>query len=166
MNEVYFGKVAAELNLPPRNVAATARLLAEGATVPFIARYRKEATGSLDEVAITGIRERLIQPRGAGPAPRIHSEITRGTQPADRRTENRHRARPKTLTALEDIYQPYRPKRRTRAMIAKEKGLEPLADLLFNSQATVESSGRSAGFCGCGQRGGLGRRRPWPARAT
>src|SRR5512140_1095290 len=60
MNEVYFSKVASELSLELRQVAATARLFAEGATVPFIARYRKEATGSLDEVAITAIRERLV----------------------------------------------------------------------------------------------------------
>src|SRR5512140_2491436 len=60
MNELYFTKVAGELKLQPRQVAATARLFAEGATVPFIARYRKEATGSRDEVAITSIRERLL----------------------------------------------------------------------------------------------------------
>ena len=60
MNETYFTKIAGELNLRPTQVAATARLFADGATVPFIARYRKEATGSLDEVAITSIRERLV----------------------------------------------------------------------------------------------------------
>src|ERR1700761_5818663 len=60
MNEVYVKKIAEELKIQPRQVAATAKLFAEGATVPFIARYRKEATGSLDEVAVTTIRERLL----------------------------------------------------------------------------------------------------------
>src|SRR5512138_3701913 len=61
MNETHIGKIASELKIAPRQVAATARLLAEGGTVPFISRYRKEATGSLDEVAITAIRDRLAQ---------------------------------------------------------------------------------------------------------
>src|SRR5580765_4740501 len=60
MNETHITKIAGELKVQPRQVLATARLFAEGATVPFIARYRKEATGSLDEVAITSIRERLL----------------------------------------------------------------------------------------------------------
>ncbi len=60
MNEAHIIRIAGELNVQPRQVLATARLFAEGATVPFIARYRKEATGSLDEVAITSIRERLL----------------------------------------------------------------------------------------------------------
>src|SRR5260221_11879733 len=64
MNEVTFSRIAGELKLQPRQVAATARLFAEGATVPFIARYRKEATGSLDEVAITTIRDRLANLAG------------------------------------------------------------------------------------------------------
>ena len=61
MNEAYVGKIAGELKVGPRQVAATASLLNEGATVPFIARYRKEATGSLDEVAIAAVRDRLAQ---------------------------------------------------------------------------------------------------------
>jgi len=60
MNEAHLLKIAGEFKLQPRQIAATARLFAEGATVPFIARYRKEATGSLDEVVVTGIRERLL----------------------------------------------------------------------------------------------------------
>ncbi|MCC6235439.1 MAG: RNA-binding transcriptional accessory protein, partial [Verrucomicrobiales bacterium] len=61
MNERFVARIAGELNVPTTKVAATARLLAEGATVPFIARYRKEATGSLDEVAITSVRDRMAQ---------------------------------------------------------------------------------------------------------
>ena len=68
MNERFLETIATELHLRPRQVEATAQLLAEGATIPFIARYRKEATGSLDEVAITSIRDRLEQLDGTGPA--------------------------------------------------------------------------------------------------
>ncbi len=82
MNEAHIQKIAGELKVQPRQVLATARLFAEGATVPFIARYRKEATGSLDEVAVTNIRERLLQPGGFGPAPRSDSQIADRTQSA------------------------------------------------------------------------------------
>ena len=138
MNARYISKIATELKVQPRQVAATAQLFAEGATVPFIARYRKEATGSLDEVAITNIRERLIS----------LAELDQRREPSSSRsrsatcspTNSRAAiAKAETLTALEDIYQPYRPKRRTRATIAKEQGLEPLADLLFqNQQSTAD----------------------------
>ncbi len=126
--------VAAELKLPPAGVAATARLLAEGATVPFIARYRKEATGSLDEVAITSIRDRLAQ--------RVELEARRAS--ILKSLEERKLLTPElarqigaagTMSALEDAFAPFRPKRRTRAMIAKEKGLEPLADWLLANQS-------------------------------
>jgi len=145
MNEVYFGKVAAELNLPPRSVAATARLFAEGATVPFIARYRKEATGSLDEVAITAIRERLIS---LADLDQRRESILKSLEERSLLTDTLKAAiaKAETVTALEDLYAPFRPKRRTRAMIAKEKGLEPLADLLFNSQATVNPAVEAVPF--------------------
>ncbi|HEU5069134.1 MAG TPA: Tex family protein [Verrucomicrobiae bacterium] len=130
MNEAHIQKIAGELQVQPRQVAATARLFAEGATVPFIARYRKEATGSLDEVAITSIRERLL----------ALAELDQRRTTILKSLEERNLLTPElqaavagadSVTALEDIYQPYRPKRRTRATIAKEQGLEPLADLLF-----------------------------------
>ena len=123
MNETHILKIAGELKVQPRQVTATAKLFAEGATVPFIARYRKEATGSLDEVAITIIRERLLslaeldQRREA-----ILKSLTERNLLTDEL--NSTIARAETLTALEDIFQPYRPKRRTRATIAKELGLE------------------------------------------
>ena len=137
MNEVYFSKVAGELKLQPRQVAATARLFAEGATVPFIARYRKEATGSLDEVAITAIRERLI---GLADLDQRRESILKSLAERNLLTDDLKAAiaAAETITLLEDLYQPYRPKRRTRAMIAKEKGLEPLAHLLFEAQATAD----------------------------
>jgi len=129
MNEVYFARIAGELKLHPGQVAATARLFAEGATVPFIARYRKEATGSLDEVAITAIRERLAS---LSELEERRDAILRSLEERNLLTENLKVAvaKAETITSLEDIYQPYRLKRRTRAMLAKEKGLEPLAQLL------------------------------------
>ena len=145
MNEVYIAKIAGELKLQRGQVAATARLLAEGGTVPFIARYRKEATGLLDEVAITNIRERLInlaeldERRGA-----ILKSLTERNLLTDELKTAVEGA--ETLTALEDIYQPYRPKRRTRATIAKEAGLEPLADLLFKNQSTANPLAEAQAF--------------------
>jgi len=122
--------VATELGLPTRSVAATAALLDGGATVPFIARYRKEATGSLDEVVITRIRDRVAQLRKLDERRQsiLSSLAERGVLSDE--LENAVRDAP-TLTALEDVYLPYRPKRRTRAAIAREKGLEPLADTIF-----------------------------------
>jgi uncharacterized protein len=137
MNEAHILKIAGELKVQPRQVTATAKLFAEGATVPFIARYRKEATGSLDEVAITSIRERLLslaeldQRREA-----ILKSLTERNLMTDELKSDIARA--ETLTVLEDVFQPYRPKRRTRATIAKELGLEPLADLLFNRKSSPD----------------------------
>lgn len=137
MNEKYIDKISGELKVQPRQVAATARLLAEGATVPFIARYRKEATGLLDEVAITAIRERMIS---LVELDQRRESIVKSLAERNLLTDELKNAigKAETLNTLEDIYQPYRPKRRTRAIIAKEQGLEPLADLLFNGQATVD----------------------------
>jgi len=145
MTEIYYTRIAAELNLRPTQVAATAGLLAEGATVPFIARYRKEATGTLDEVAVTAIRDRL----GAlVELDQRREAILKSLVERNLLTDELRAAvtRADTLSALEDIYQPYRPKRRTRAMIAQEKGLAPLADLLFGSQATGDPSVSAAVF--------------------
>ncbi len=137
MNETYITKVATELKLQPRQVASTAKLLAEGATVPFISRYRKEATGSLDEVAVTNIRERLIELAGLDQRREsIIKSLTERNLLTDALTASLAQA--DTVTKLEDIYLPYRPKRRTRATVAKEQGLEPLADLIFSQQTTVD----------------------------
>lgn len=145
MNELYFGKIAGELKIQPRQVAATARLLAEGGTVPFIARYRKEATGLLDEVAITQIRERLV---GLVELDQRREAILKSLAERNLLTDLLKTAvqGAETLTALEDIYQPYRPKRRTRAMIAKERGLEPLADSIFQAQSTVDPLAEAKAF--------------------
>jgi uncharacterized protein len=139
MNEAHILKIAGELKVQPRQVAATAALFAEGATVPFIARYRKEATGSLDEVAVTSIRERLLS---LAELDQRRDAILKSLAERNLLTDELNNAitKSETLTALEDIYQPYRPKRRTRATIAKERGLEPLADILFKHQSTADPS--------------------------
>jgi len=130
MNSSRYEIIAGELNIAAGQVADTAAMLAEGATVPFIARYRKEVTGSLDEVVVTAIRDRLAQ---------LEELETRRTAVLKSLTE-RNLLTPEleakifaaeTLSVLEDIYLPFRPKRRTRATIAREKGLEDLATKIF-----------------------------------
>ncbi len=138
-------QIASELSLNPRQVLAAAELLEGGATVPFIARYRKEVTGSLDEVAITAIRTRLTQlaELDARREAILASLQERGllTDEIKDRIEQAT-----TMTALEDIYLPYRPKRRTRATIAKEKGLEPLAQLVFAQEPTTDPVAEAGTF--------------------
>ena len=138
MNPEYIARVAAELKLRPAQVAATAELIAEGGTVPFIARYRKEVTGELDEVAITNIRDRLVQ---LAELDSRRAAITKSLEERNLLTDflKAALATAGTMARLEDIFAPYRPKRRTRATIAREKGLEPLADWL-----TAEQANRSA----------------------
>ncbi len=126
----YISRVSEELNISDGQVRATVSLLEDGATVPFIARYRKEATGSLDEVEITGIRDRLTQLRVLDKRREaiFASLDERGLMTEELRDKL---MAAQTMTELEDIYLPYRPKRRTRATVAREKGLEPLADILL-----------------------------------
>ncbi len=130
MNPQHLGRIAGELNLRVPQVAATAELIEAGGTVPFIARYRKEATGSLDEVEITSIRDRLAQLEELDKrrAAILESLEERGLLTDELRAKIEAA---ETLAVLEDLYLPFRPKRRTRATIAKEKGLEPLSVLLF-----------------------------------
>jgi uncharacterized protein len=145
VNESHVAKIAGELQVAPRQVAAVSALLTDGATVPFIARYRKEATGSLDEVAVAGIRDRLTQ---LAELDDRRAAIVRSLQERELLTDDLAAAvaAAETLTALEDVYAPYRPKRRTRATIAKEAGLEPLADLIISNQSTVSPLGEAAAF--------------------
>jgi protein Tex len=122
--------IARELSLQPRNVASVVELLATGATVPFIARYRKEATGGLDEVQIRTIEERrsyLLELEERRQT--VIAEITKQGKltPA---LETKIRSCP-TKAELEDLYLPFKPKRRTRASIAQERGLQPLADRIW-----------------------------------
>jgi uncharacterized protein len=130
MDERHIAKIAAELGIAERQIQATAGLIAEGATVPFISRYRKEVTGSLDEVQITAIRDRLEQ---LAELDKRREAILNSLQERQLLTDELKEKilAAETLSVLEDIYLPFRPKRRTRATVAKEKGLEPLAQLIF-----------------------------------
>jgi len=119
-------QVAAELSLSAEQIASVEKLFSEGATVPFIARYRKEVTGSLDEVQIAQIRDRLHQ----------LEELLKRKEFVLKSIEEQGKLTPElkkkiensiALSEVEDLYLPYKPKRKTRALIAREKGLEPLA---------------------------------------
>ncbi len=129
----YTQKIARHLNLRPKNVENTISLLEEGATIPFIARYRKEMTGSLDEVQITDIRDLLHK---LGELDKRRETILKTIEEQGKLTpELRSKIeRADTLTELEDLYLPYKPKRKTRATKARERGLEPLADILMQQR--------------------------------
>ncbi|MCH8349183.1 MAG: RNA-binding transcriptional accessory protein [Chloroflexi bacterium] len=133
MVDVAIPQIARELKLTQGQVQATVGLLDGGATVPFVARYRKEATASLDEVAITSIRDRLSQLRELG---NRREAILASLEERGLLTEQLREAvlSAESMAVLEDIYLPYRPKRRTRATIAREKGLEPLALYLWEQE--------------------------------
>ncbi|KJS30948.1 MAG: transcription accessory protein [Desulfatitalea sp. BRH_c12] len=133
MNSQHVSVISTELGILPRQIEAVADLLAESATVPFIARYRKEVTGSLDEVQITAVRDRLTQLAELESRKEailgslekhghLNDELKEKVMAAD------------TMAVLEDIYLPFRPKRRTKATIAREKSLEPLALTLMAQQ--------------------------------
>ena len=123
-------QIAKELSLNVKNVKSVADLLSEGGTVPFISRYRKEMTGSMDEVAITSIRDRIEQLRELD---KRRESIIASVEKQGKLTTELLQAivGASTLAELEDIYLPYKPKRKTRATAAKEKGLEPLAQKIF-----------------------------------
>lgn len=126
----HFDKIAKELTIRLAQVQATVELLDKDATVPFISRYRKELTGSLDEVQVTQIRDRIIQLRDLD---KRRSAILKSLKEQGKLTDELQKLidTVETLVSLEDIYLPYRPKRKTRASIAKERGLEPLGKQLF-----------------------------------
>ena len=127
--------IARETGISLSSVTTTAKLLAEGATVPFLSRYRKEQTGSLDEVQITTIRDRMLQ----------LAELDSRRSAVLKSLEERSLLTPElkkkleaalTLATVEDIFAPFRPKRQTRATKAIERGLTPLADFLLENQST------------------------------
>ncbi|MFH2046156.1 MAG: Tex family protein [Pseudomonadota bacterium] len=130
MNETHISNISKELSLKVSQVGAVSTLLEEGGTVPFIARYRKEATESLDEVVITDIRDMLKRLEELDN--RKEAVLKSLEQHGHLTDELREKvmAAP-TIAVLEDIYLPFKPKRRTKAAIAKEKGLEPLAMIIF-----------------------------------
>ncbi|HEX6940193.1 MAG TPA: Tex family protein [Longimicrobiales bacterium] len=128
-------KIADELSIAPRQVAATLALFEDGNTLPFIARYRKEVTGGLDEVQLRNVRDRAayLEELEERRAAILKSIAEQGALTQE--LEARIRAA-ETKQALEDLYLPYRPKRRTRATIARERGLEPLAELIWAGTAS------------------------------
>ena len=138
MNSEILNRMVAEIGVSSRQIAAVEKLLGEGSTVPFIARYRKEAHGNLDEVAIGKIKDRL----------EYYSELESRKETIlksiDEQGKLTDELRGKIAgcwqkSALEDLYQPYKPKRRTRAQVAKEKGFEPLAESIWRGEAVDAS---------------------------
>ena len=129
INIAHVERVAKELGLRAIQVGATAQLFADGATVPFIARYRKEATGSMDEVQIQNVKDRMEQLVALDDR---RTAIVKSLEERNLMTDvlRAKIEKAETMNTLEDIFAPFRPKRRTRATIAKEKGLEPLADFI------------------------------------
>jgi len=145
MTQAHCTLIAGELSIAERQVRAVEELLEEGATVPFIARYRKERTDSLDEVAITSVRDRLAQ---LAELDKRREAILKSLEERDLLTDELRSAieAAQTMAVLEDIYLPYRPKRRTKAMVAKEKGLEPLAEKLFAQESDINPLEEATAF--------------------
>ena len=137
--------VSKDLNLGLKQVAAVAALFAEGNTVPFIARYRKEAHGNLDEVQIQDIQEKLLY---YSTLEARRQTILKSIDEQGKLTDSLREQIEKTIskTELEDLYLPYKPKRRTRATIAKEKGLEPLAELIAAQSMETDPQSAAAAF--------------------
>jgi len=129
----YINKIASELKLTVDQVENTIGLLKDGATVPFIARYRKEVTGSLDELEITRIRDRVEQLEELD---KRRESILNSIKEQEKLTAELEKQilEAKTMSELEDLYMPYKPKRKTRATIAKAKGLEPLAKMIMSQK--------------------------------
>src|SRR5215467_930070 len=138
--------IARELSLAPQQVAGALALFDEGNTLPFIARYRKEATGGLDELQLRDVRDRAqylreLSDRRAAILTSIEEQGKLDPELAARINAAT------TKQALEDLYLPFKPKRRTRAMIARERGLEPLADLLWaGASSDADMLTKAAGF--------------------
>lgn len=142
--DTHFQSIAGTLNISIKQVSATLALLDEGATVPFISRYRKEVTGSLDEVQVAAIRDLAQQLRELD---KRREAILKSLTELEKLTPALAKQinEAKTITALEDIYLPYKPKRKTRASVAKEKGLEPLA-LRILSQRSIDPKQEAAAY--------------------
>ena len=144
MNIQYIQQIATDLALPVKQVGNVEQLHTEGATIPFISRYRKEATGNMDEVQITAVIDKI----------RYYDELEKRKDTVIKTIEAAGKLTPElkqridhciNATELEDIYLPYKPKRKTKASVAIEKGLEPLAGLLF-AQGTVNVEEAAAGY--------------------
>ena len=127
-------KIAQELGIAPWQAGAAVKLIDEGNTIPFISRYRKEVTGSLNDEALRNLSERLTYLRNLEDK---KSQVLSSIEEQGKLTEELREQilAAETLVIVDDLYRPYRPKRRTRATIAKEKGLEGLADFIMLQMA-------------------------------
>ncbi len=130
MSQTKYRKIASELSVQEKQVEVTVKLLEEGATIPFISRYRKELTGSLDEVQVAAIRDRMQQlndlDKRRDAILKSMAELNVLTSELEQQINQAE-----TMLVLEDIYLPYKPKRKTKASVARERGLQPLADKIF-----------------------------------
>ncbi|RKR80913.1 uncharacterized protein BDD43_1050 [Mucilaginibacter gracilis] len=140
----HFKKIASELSITEKQVSATIDLLDEGSTVPFISRYRKEMTSSLDEVQVAAIRDRMQQLRELD---KRREAILKSLTELGKLTPQLEQAvnAAESMAILEDIYLPYRPKRKTRATAAREKGLQPLADIVLE-QGRIDLDSEAAKY--------------------
>ena len=134
-------QLARELDRPVEHIENVVRLLDEGNTIPFIARYRKELHGSMDDTALRTLEERLAYLRNLTERKEsVKASIAEQEKLTDELAAAIDAAQ--TLAEVEDLYRPYKPKRRTRATVAKEKGLEPLAALLFALRYHLSKRGK------------------------
>ena len=141
----YAQQLAAELNLSAKNVQGAIDLIDQGNTIPFIARYRKEVTGSMDDQVLRDLGDRLEYLRGLDKRKEeVTSSITEQGAMTPELTAALSKA--KTLAEVEDLYRPYKPKRKTRASIAKARGLQPLADALFKQDAAFDPNAAAADY--------------------
>ncbi|MGD8404845.1 MAG: Tex family protein [Anaerolineales bacterium] len=138
-------KISSLINARPSQVDATVRLLDEGNTVPFIARYRKEVTGSLDDEQVRIVADEIARLRAIDER---RAAILKSIEEQGKLTDELRAAieAAETMTALEDLYAPYKPKRRTRAMVARERGLEPLAEMILSQSLVSSPEEAAAGF--------------------
>mgnify|MGYP002272255055 CR=1 FL=1 len=138
-------QLAQELNLNVKNVQGAIELIDQGNTIPFIARYRKEATGSMDDQVLRDLGDRLEYLRGLDKRKdEVTSSITEQGAMTPELTAALSKA--KTLAEVEDIYRPYKPKRKTRASIAKARGLQPLATAIFRQDAAFDPEKAAADY--------------------
>ncbi len=140
----YEERIARELNITSGQVTSTIKLLDDGSTVPFISRYRKELTGSLDDLQVAAIRDRINQLRDLDTRREAILKSIKEQEKLTPELEKKINAA-ETMAALEDLYLPYKPKRKTRASMAREKGLEPLPNSLLE-QGNIDVQSEAAKF--------------------
>ena len=146
MNQ-YAEQIARELSLTPQNVQGAIDLIDAGNTIPFIARYRKEATGSMDDQVLRTLGDRLDYLRGLDKRKaEVSSSITEQGAMTRELRDSLESAR--TLAEVEDLYRPYKPKRKTRPSIARARGLQPLADAIWEQRPDFDPEQAAAAFCG------------------